>query len=276
MPELHRTQPLPDAPASLKPTPAPSNKRGGAVRSSVIQCGYSALLSTVWAAGLAAILAAVACVAAVIAFRTIDPPGSMLIWSQWQAGQSVDQRWISIERNSPALVRAVIMSEDNQFCSHWGIDLGELKATLRRAERLGQEPSRGASTISMQLTKNLLLWPGKSYVRKAFELPLTLLVEALWSKRRIMEVYLNIAEWGPGVFGAEAAAQHHFHKSVSRLSDAEATLLAVSLPNPFTRVASKPTPNLRRVADVIERRVKGMGKRGDCVLAPGTSGRRLP
>ena len=248
--------------------------RGRPLLSQVWPCALMALRKSLLLVAIAGAAATIAAVAAVVAFRTIDPPGSMLIWSQRQDGRPIDQRWVPLARISPALVRAVIMSEDNQFCRHWGVDVGELRAIVRKVERSGQDPSRGASTISMQLTKNLLLWPDKSYVRKAFELPLTVLVELVWSKRRIMEVYLNIAEWGPGVFGAEAAAEHHFRKPSGRITEHEATLLAVALPNPFTRVAGKPSANLQRVAAVIERRVKVMGSRADCVL--GTAARSPP
>ena len=243
----------PPASDSAGGAPPIGPSRGG-FRASIVPCASMALRQTFRVAVLAVVAAALAAVAAVIIFRTVDPPGSMLMWSHSQDGRPIDQRWVPIERISPALVRAVIMSEDNQFCRHWGIDVGELSAIVRRVERTGEDPTRGASTISMQLTKNLLLWPDKSYVRKAFELPLTVLVELLWPKRRIMEVYLNIVEWGPGVFGAEAAAQHHFRKAASRLSESEATLLAVALPNPIERSASRPGPGTQRLAALIERR----------------------
>ena len=262
--------PASDSAAGGAPPIGPS---GGGFRASIVPCVSMALRQTLRIAVLAVVAAALAAVAAVVTYRTVDPPGSMLMWSHSQDGRPVVQRWVPIDRISPALVRAVIMSEDNQFCRHWGIDVGELSAIVKRVERTGEDPTRGASTISMQLTKNLLLWPDKSYVRKAFELPLTVLVELLWPKRRIMEVYLNIVEWGPGVFGAEAAAQHHFRKAASRLSENEATLLAVALPNPITRVAGKPSAHLQRVAGVIERRVKSMGRRADCVL--GDAGRQV-
>ncbi|MGE3712582.1 MAG: transglycosylase domain-containing protein, partial [Hyphomicrobiaceae bacterium] len=128
------------------------------------------------------------------------------------------------------------------------------------------EDARGGSTITMQVAKNLFLWKDRSYLRKALELPITLEMELLWPKRRIMEVYLNIAEFAPGVYGAEAAAQHHFRKPARRLTDREAALLAASLPNPATRIASRPSPALRRVATVIERRARAFGNRAACVL----------
>ena len=211
-------------------------------------------------------------IVAVLVFRTVDPPGSMVMASRQAAGQRVEQRWIPLQRVSPALVRAVIISEDNQFCRHWGIDVRELTAAIERSERIGEDGLRGASTISMQVAKNLFLWSDRSYLRKVLEVPMTLLIELAWSKRRIMEVYLNIAEMGPGVFGAEAAARHHFSKSASALSEREATLIAVSLPNPALRVASRPSSHLLRVAGIIERRAKSIGARADCVLKPPAAG----
>ncbi|MGE0626257.1 MAG: monofunctional biosynthetic peptidoglycan transglycosylase [Hyphomicrobiaceae bacterium] len=214
---------------------------------------------------LAALVLGVAATAALLVFREIDPPGSTVMALQRLEGIEIDQRWVPLHAISPNLIRAVIMSEDNQFCRHFGVDIAELRRAIRRAER-DDDDVRGASTISMQTTKNLLLWPDKSYMRKAIEIPLTLVMEQIWPKRRIMEVYLNIAEWGPGIFGAEAAARYHFGKPASALSRREAALLAVALPNPLTRVASRPSPSLRRVAALIERRVRVMGTRAACVL----------
>ena len=136
------------------------------------------------------------------------------------------------------------------------------------AERIGEDV-RGASTISMQVSKNLFLWADRSYLRKAAEIPMTLMMEQVWTKARIMEVYLNIVEWGPGIFGAEAAARHHFKKPASRLSEREAVLLAVALPNPITRVASRPSPRLVQVANIVERRSRSLGTRADCALTDG-------
>ena len=207
----------------------------------------------------------------IVLYRFVDPPTTTLIIGQRLAGIAIDRRPVAIGRISPNLLRAVIASEDGQFCRHRGIDWRELGAAIDAAQDGG---ARGGSTISMQVIKNLFLWPSKSYLRKALEIPLTLVMEALWPKRRVLEVYLNIAEWGPGVFGAEAAAEHHFRKPSGRITEHEATLLAVALPNPFTRVAGKPSANLQRVAAVIERRVKVMGSRADCVL--GTAARSPP
>ena len=198
-------------------------------------------------------------------FRFVDPPVSSLIVQQWLAGVPIAHRWVPLERISPHLVRAVIMSEDGEFCGHAGIDFREMEVAIDRAERDGTDGARGASTISMQVAKNLFLWPSKSYLRKGLELVITLAMELVWPKWRILEVYLNIAEWGPGIFGAEAAARYHFGKPPLRLTEREAALLAVVLPNPFEREAGHPGPGTRRLAQTIERRMRAVGRRTDCV-----------
>ena len=140
--------------------------------------------------------------------------------ARWLAGEQNTQSWVRLEQISPYLVRAVIASEDTQFCNHRGIDFRELEAAIDKAERTGDEMARGASTITMQVAKNVFLWPGRSYVRKGLELMLAPAIELVWPKSRTMEIYLNIAEWGPGIFGAEAAARHHFRKPAARLTHA--------------------------------------------------------
>lgn len=219
-------------------------------------------------AALAALLAGFVVLASVVLlfFRFVDPPMSALMMSQTLTGRTIDHRWVDLDQISPNLVRAVISSEDARFCSHYGVDFGELEAAIRKAGRSGLGEVRGASTISMQVAKNLFLWPSKDLVRKGLELGITVIMEQLWPKRRILEVYLNIAEWGPGVFGAEAAARHHFRKPASRLTAQEAALLAASLPNPHRRVAGAAGPGTRRVAQIIEGRARAAGWRTACVL----------
>jgi monofunctional glycosyltransferase len=209
--------------------------------------------------------------AGLLLFRSVNPPMSALMAVQKSGGQAIDQRWIDIEQVSPHLVRAIILSEDSQFCSHHGVDITEMKALFQKAQESGDESFlRGGSTISMQVVKNLYLWPGKNLVRKGLELAITLPMEALWPKKRIMEIYLNIAEWGPGVFGAEAASQFHFSKPASKLTAKEAALLAVSLPNPFDRVAGNPGVGTQRLAQRIESRMQAAGvARFRCVLPSG-------
>lgn len=201
----------------------------------------------------------------IILFRFVNPPGSMLMLSKLLGGTPIDRTWVPFEAISPALARAVIVSEDSRFCTHRGIDMQAMRLALEEASR---GSPRGASTISMQVTKNLFLWNAKSYLRKVIELPLTLVMEVLWPKKRILEVYLNVAEWGPGVFGAEAAARHHFDKPASKLTEREAALLAAALPNPTIRVASNPGPRTSRMARVIQARVRAFGSVARCVVGP--------
>jgi monofunctional glycosyltransferase len=207
------------------------------------------------ASGIALLLLALTglVLALIVAYRWVDPPISALMLGQRLAGDPIMQRWVPLERISPNLQLATIVSEDGRFCRHWGVDWDELEGAIESAR---DGIARGGSTITMQVAKNLFLWPSKSYVRKAIEIPLTYVIEAAWSKRRILEIYLNVAEWGPGVFGAEAAARYHFRKPASQLSAREAALLAVSLPNPFERQAGSPGPGTSRLADNLQARMR--------------------
>jgi monofunctional biosynthetic peptidoglycan transglycosylase len=201
-------------------------------------------------------------VALLVLYRWVDPPASALMLGQRLAGVPTTQRWVPLERMSPNLFAAVIASEDGHFCRHHGVDWGELKEAIEGA---GDGMARGGSTISMQVVKNLFLWPSRSYVRKAIEIPLAFAIEALWSKRRILEIYLNIAEWGPGIFGAEAAARYHFRKPALLLTTREAALLAVALPNPFERQAGRPGPGTQRLADNLLLRMRAAQANTACV-----------
>ncbi|MFC5035655.1 monofunctional biosynthetic peptidoglycan transglycosylase [Tianweitania sediminis] len=169
--------------------------------------------------------------------------------------EGYDRRWVPIEEIAPALRYSVIMSEDGQFCSHRGIDLREMQGVIEDA--LAGKETRGASTIPMQTVKNLFLWNSRSFIRKGLEAPLAVYLDLVLSKRRILEIYLNIVEWGPGIYGAESASLYHFGKAAADLSAREAALLAVALPNPLERNPGKPTRNLLRLAD----RVQGMAAR---------------
>jgi monofunctional biosynthetic peptidoglycan transglycosylase len=174
-----------------------------------------------------------------------------------------DRQWVSFGEISPNLVRSVMMSEDGQFCLHDGVDWAQMRGVVTDA--LEGESTRGASTIPMQTVKNLFLWNGRSFVRKGMELPLAIIADFVWSKRRMMELYLNVAEWGPGIYGAEAAARHHFGVSAAKLTRRQAALLAVALPNPIERNAGKPGRGLRRLASVIERRAGRSGEYIKCL-----------
>lgn len=190
-------------------------------------------------------------------------PVSTLMLKDMVLFQDVDRRWVPIENVAPVLVNSVMMSEDGQFCAHGGVDWNQLNIVINDAA--GGEASRGASTITMQTVKNLFLWNGRSYLRKALEIPLALVADTVLSKKRIMEIYLNIAEWGPGIYGIEAAAQHHFKRSASRLTPQQAAYLAVTLPNPLARNPAKPGPGMQRVARIVQGRAQRAGPYVTCV-----------
>ena len=172
-----------------------------------------------------------------------------------------EREWTSIEDISPHLVYAVMMSEDGQFCFHNGVDWDELKTVISR----NGGPNRGASTITMQMVKNLFLWHDRSYLRKGLEIPYATVADVVLSKRRIMEIYLNIAEWGPGIYGAEAASRHFFKRSAKSLNPRQAAYLAVTLPNPKLRNPARPSVNLTRLERLIERRLRQSGAYTQCL-----------
>ena len=186
-------------------------------------------------------------------YRVVDPVSTVMLWRR-ATGAPVTRLVVPLERMSPALPLAVIVAEDATFCRNPGIDLGAMREALRQSEDdLGE--ARGASTLTQQTAKNLFLWQGRSFVRKALELPLALWLTVVLPKRRILEIYLNIAEWGPtGEFGAEAAARYAFAKPARSLNAREAAELAAILPNPLLRSARAPSAVVRRLAALYERR----------------------
>lgn len=195
-------------------------------------------------------------------YGVVGPPATPLMLLRLTEGEGLDYRWVPMEAISPHLAAAVIAAEDNHFCRHRGFDFGAISEAwqdLREGRRL-----RGGSTISNQTAKNAFLWPGRNFLRKGVEAYFTALIETLWSKRRILEVYLNIVEWAPGVYGAEAAARHHFNKSAADLTVREATLLAVVLPNPRHWSASQPTSYITRRAQVMQTRIGQIRPLLDC------------
>jgi monofunctional biosynthetic peptidoglycan transglycosylase len=191
------------------------------------------------------------------------PPVSTLMLARWVTFRGVERTYVPLARISPRLIAAVVISEDAQFCRHRGVDWGALNEVISEADEDG--PSRGASTITMQTAKNLFLWPQRSAIRKGLEIPLAVLLDRAWGKKRVLEVYLNIAEWGPGLFGAEAAARHYFHKSAADLTQREASLLATALPNPILRDASRPKRRQAVLAAINAGRVAGAEGYLDCV-----------
>jgi monofunctional biosynthetic peptidoglycan transglycosylase len=198
----------------------------------------------------------------IVLYRWLNPPTSMLMLAQRLGGTMITRHWQPLEHISSNLQLAVIVSEDGRFCRHHGVDWEELESAIDQSV---DGFARGGSTIAMQTVKNLFLWPAKSYLRKAIEIPLAYAVDASWGKRRLLEIYLNIAEWGPGVFGAEAAARYHFHKPAALLTPREAALLAVSLPNPFERRAGAPGPGTQRLAANLMLRMRAAPGMARCV-----------
>ncbi|MEP9365998.1 monofunctional biosynthetic peptidoglycan transglycosylase [Xanthobacter sp. VNH20] len=193
-----------------------------------------------------------------VLYNVVNPVSTLML-GRWLTGQRVERIWTPIADMAPVLPRTVIASEDARFCQHWGVDITEIQAAISRADD-EIEDARGASTIPMQVAKNLFLWPGRSFVRKAMELPLALWLDLVLSKRRLMEIYLNIAEWGPdGEFGVEAGARRAFGKGTASLTAEQAALLAVMLPNPHRRDAGKPTTGVRRLAARLQGRVVSEG-----------------
>jgi monofunctional biosynthetic peptidoglycan transglycosylase len=174
-----------------------------------------------------------------------------------------DRQWVGLDDMGGRIVASVMMSEDGRFCSHGGVDWGAMNLVIE--EILSGEGSRGASTIAMQTVKNLYLWHGRSYVRKALEVPLAVYFDFVLPKRRVMEIYLNIAEWGPGIYGIEAAAQHHFGRAAANLTGRQAALLAVTLPNPRLRDPANPSPALNRLATTVQARAEKAGGYMDCL-----------
>jgi monofunctional biosynthetic peptidoglycan transglycosylase len=190
-------------------------------------------------------------------YRVGHPVSTLMAW-RWLKGAPVSRQWIDFSAISPALPRSVVASEDAKFCSHHGIDWDALRDVIDDAG--DGEVSRGGSTITQQVAKNLFLWPGRSVVRKGLEIPLAMWIELVLPKQRILEIYLNIAELGPsGQFGAEAGAGYAFGRSASTLSPREAALLAAILPNPVKRSARNPGPGVRRLAGTYTARAQAQG-----------------
>jgi monofunctional biosynthetic peptidoglycan transglycosylase len=202
-------------------------------------------------------------VAMVVVYRFVPPPLTYLMVQRMFEGHGVQRRWVPLSRISPHLVRTVIAAEDARFCEHHGFDFGAIEKAMEanaRGKRL-----RGGSTITQQTAKNVFLWPDRSYVRKGLEAYFTVLIEALWGKRRILEVYLNVAEWGQGIYGAEAAAQRYFGRSAKDLTASQAALLAVTLPNPGVRNPAKPSGLMRSLARTVAARARVAGDYINCL-----------
>jgi len=199
----------------------------------------------------------------VILYRFIPPPITPLMVIRLFEQASDDKRearlkkdWVSLDEMSPSMPLAVITSEDQKFEDHYGFDLEAIEKAQKYNERHRGKKVKGASTISQQTAKNVFLWPKRSYIRKAFEVYFTFLIELFWNKERIMEVYLNVIEMGDGIYGAEAAAQHYFGKPASKLNNAQSALIAACLPNPIRWSPAKPTGYIKRKQTWIMRHMR--------------------
>jgi monofunctional biosynthetic peptidoglycan transglycosylase len=200
-------------------------------------------------------------------YRFVPPPVTWLMIQRVFEGRGFDRRWRSLDDISPRLVRAVIAAEDAKFCDHNGFDFDAMEKAFESNAK-GRK-LRGGSTISQQTAKNVFLWPGRSYVRKGLEAYFTVLIEVIWGKPRIMEVYLNSVEWGPGVYGAEAAARKNFGVGAGQLTAAQAARLAAILPSPLKWKAAQPGPYVKRRSGKITRAAGTINREGmaACVLS---------
>jgi monofunctional biosynthetic peptidoglycan transglycosylase len=199
-------------------------------------------------------------VGAVVLLRWLPPPTTAMMLAQSRSVPELHYRWVSRGRIAAAAARAVIAAEDQRFLDHHGFDVEEIRRALRDYRAGGG--LRGASTITQQVAKNLFLWSGRSFVRKAIEAYFALLIETFWTKQRILEVYLNIAELGPGVFGVEAAAQRFFGTSAAELSPQQAALLAAVLPSPRRYDAARPSAYVRSRQAFILSQMRVLETRG--------------
>lgn len=216
--------------------------------------------------GIALLILAGVVLASLVLFRFVNPPITSVMLLEKLHGETLQRRWVPFEKISPHLRLAVIASEDGNFCQHQGVDWAAVRQVLESAKNL--EPARGASTIPMQVAKNIYLWEARSYLRKALEVPLAYAIVTLWPKDRVLEVYLNIAQFGPGLFGVEAASRKYFRKPASALTQREAVLLVTTLPKPTVRNPARPSRTHRLVANAVQKRLPYIAKRADCVLNP--------
>ena len=230
---------------------APSAPRPGRVRRIVSRVSRAAL----WAAGAVTLW--------VGSYTVINPPGGYYMAAEAFRLGGVERDWVGMDAISPDLARAVMAAEDANFCDHHGFDLEAIREAIER--NADGRRTRGASTISQQVAKNLFLWHGRSWLRKGLEAGFTVLIEAIWTKRRTLEIYLNTAEFGPGIFGAEAAARHYYRRSAAELTPAQAARLAAVLPDPKDR-------DPRSGSGFLQRRANAIARGADTLAAEGRSG----
>ncbi len=231
-----------------KPTPKTKGKTKGAKPKGGLLDMPARFVRRVWRMMLKTVLVVVLLgVLVTFAYTVINPPITPYAFSESRRLGGVNQTWVSMDDIAPVMARAAVAAEDANFCNHWGLDLQAIQTAFEAGG------SRGASTISQQVVKNVFLWHGRSWFRKSLEALMTPVVEAIWSKERILEVYLNVAEFDEGVFGVEAAAVHYFGVHADQLSGTQAARLAAILPNPKNRSASQPSTFVRnRAAGIVD------------------------
>jgi monofunctional glycosyltransferase len=208
--------------------------------------------AVLWGARLLAVLVLLLA-GLIVLYRFVDPISTLML-GRMIVGDKVEQVNMPLNKMSEALRAAVITSEDAHFCHHHGVDFGAMREVIDEGGGISGA-ARGASTIDMQVAKNVFLWPGRSYIRKGLEIPLAILLDFVWGKRRILEIYLNVAEWGDGIFGAEAAAQYYFHEPASALTLPQAALMVAVLPDPYTRSVFEPDRHVLIHARIVEQRL---------------------
>jgi monofunctional glycosyltransferase len=217
--------------------------------------------AVLWGARVIALLALLLA-GLIVAFRFVNPISTLML-GRMLFGDKVAQTYVPLNDISEALRAAVVTSEDAHFCHHHGVDWGAMREVIDE-DGIGGA-ARGASTISMQVAKNMFLWPGRFYIRKVVEIPLAIVLDFVWGKRRVLEVYLNIAEWGDGIFGAEAAAEYYFHEPASALTLPQAALMAAVLPDPYKRSVFKPNRHVLIHARIVEARIEARQTSLACV-----------
>lgn len=230
--------------ARTKPTPKKPPYRTGAPHRAFMTIAGSLRWFRRWVLR-AAMVVFVLLLAWVLLYRFVAPPGGLFMWQEHRRLGTISHAWAPLDQIAPVMARSVVAAEDANFCRHWGFDMSAIRQVI------DQGAARGASTISQQTVKNVFLWHGRDWTRKVLESGLTLMVETLWPKARIVEVYLNIAEFDEGVFGVTAAARHYFGTSAGDLSATQAARLAAILPSPKTRNAADPSDFVRRRAAQI-------------------------
>jgi monofunctional glycosyltransferase len=201
-----------------------------------------------------------------ILYRFINPPITFLmiqrVFEQWGSGKNakITKKWKDLDEISPALPTAIVASEDQLFLEHWGFDFKSIEKAYESNQKKKRRTIRGASTISQQVAKNVFLWPGRSWVRKGLEVYFTVLIEILWDKKRIAEVYLNVVEMGDGIYGAEAASRKYFKRGANKISRSQAALIAAILPNPIKYSATKPSNYIKKRQQWILRNMDYIGE----------------